>query len=82
MMRSEVLTRAGLGQFVNRACPLPNVRRTDILGTSARSSPIPLLKTGSKQRAPDRSLATVRVLKMRRRMPGSERAPVAKPGDQ
>ena len=58
-----------LGQFVNPACPLPHVRRYDILGTSARSSPIPLLKTGNKQTALDRSLRTVRAPKMRKRMP-------------
>jgi len=71
-----------LGQFVNGACPLPHVRRNHMLGTSARSSPILLLKTGNKQTALDRLLGTVRAPKMRKHMPEFEYAPVAKPGDQ
>jgi hypothetical protein len=42
----------------------------------------PQLKTGNKQTALDRSLERVRAPEMRTRMPGFERAPVAKPGDQ
>jgi len=40
------------------------------------------LKTGNKQTALDRLRGKVRAPEMRKRMPGFERAPVAKPGDQ
>jgi len=39
-----------IGEFVNRAYSLPHVHRNDRLGISARSSPIPLFKTGNKAR--------------------------------
>src|SRR5262245_45195794 len=41
-----------------------------------------LFKTGSRRTGPDRLRETVRAPKMRRRMPGSECGPVAKPGGQ
>jgi len=83
MTRSERPHACGtLGQFVNCTCPLPPVCRNDVLRTSAELSPIPLLKTGNKQTALDRLLETVRAPTMRGRMPGFERARVAKQGGQ